>query len=51
VQTEALPERRKDAVTGHSVRSHADAVKLLEEIERGQGISEPVDATATGGGG
>ena len=41
VQTEALPERRKDAVTGHSVRSHSDAVKLLEEIERGQGITEP----------
>jgi protein phosphatase len=40
VQTEALPERREDAVTGHSVRSHADAVKLLEEIERGQGITE-----------
>jgi protein phosphatase len=40
VQTEALPERRKDAVTGHSVRSHADAVALLEEIERGQGITE-----------
>ena len=40
VQTEALPERRKDAVTGHSVRSRADAVELLEEIERGQGITE-----------
>jgi protein phosphatase len=40
VQTEALPERRRDAVTGHSVRSRADAVKLLEEIERGQGITE-----------
>jgi PPM family protein phosphatase len=40
VQTQALPERRKDAVTGHSVRSRADAVKLLEEIERGQGITE-----------
>ncbi|HTT94723.1 MAG TPA: Stp1/IreP family PP2C-type Ser/Thr phosphatase [Solirubrobacterales bacterium] len=39
VQTDALPERRKDAVTGHSVRSRADAVKLLEEIERGQGIT------------
>jgi protein phosphatase len=39
VQTEALPGRRQDAVTGHSVRSHADAVTLLEEIERGQGIS------------
>ena len=40
VQTASLPERRKDAVTGHSVRSRADAVKLLEEIERGQGITE-----------
>jgi hypothetical protein len=40
VQTEALPERRKDAVTGHGLRSQADARKLLEEIERGQGVSE-----------
>jgi len=38
VRTEGLPERRKNAVTGHGLRSHADAVKLLEEIERGQGI-------------
>jgi protein phosphatase len=40
VQTEALPERRQGAVTGHDLRSHSDAVKLLEEIERGQGISK-----------
>jgi protein phosphatase len=40
IQTAALPERRQDAVTGHSVRSHSDAVELLEEIERGQGVSE-----------
>jgi serine/threonine protein phosphatase PrpC len=40
VQTEALPERRQDAVTGHGVRSHSDAVKLLEEIERGQGVAQ-----------
>jgi serine/threonine protein phosphatase PrpC len=40
VQTEALPERRKSAVTGHDVRSHSDAVKLLEEIERGQGVGQ-----------
>jgi protein phosphatase len=51
VQTEALPERRKDAVTGHSVRSHSDAVALLEEIERGQGITEPINTTGTGAGG
>jgi serine/threonine protein phosphatase PrpC len=40
VQTDALREKRKDAVTGHGLRSHEDAVKLLEEIERGQGISQ-----------
>jgi PPM family protein phosphatase len=39
VQTAALPEKRKDAVTGHGLRSRDDAVKLLEEIERGQGVS------------
>jgi PPM family protein phosphatase len=51
VQTESLPGRRKDAVTGHSVRSRADAVQLLEEIERGQGITEPTNTTGTGAGG
>jgi PPM family protein phosphatase len=40
VQTEALPPKRQDAVTGHGLRSHADASKLLEEIERGQGVTE-----------
>jgi protein phosphatase len=50
VQTESLPERRKDAVTGQSVRSRDDAVKLLEEIERGQGVSEAT-TTSTGAGG
>jgi len=39
VQTESLPEKRKDAVTGQGLRSHEDAVKLLEEIERGQGVA------------
>jgi PPM family protein phosphatase len=40
VQTAALPERRKSAVTGHGLRSRSDAVKLLEEIQRGQGVAE-----------
>ena len=48
VQTESLPERRKDAVTGHCVRSRADATKLLEEIERGQGVGGTTDAVAEG---
>jgi len=38
VQTRALPGRRRGAVTGHDLRSREDAVSLLEEIERGQGV-------------
>jgi serine/threonine protein phosphatase PrpC len=38
VQTGALPGRRRDAVTGHDVRSREDAVSLIEEIERSQGV-------------
>jgi serine/threonine protein phosphatase PrpC len=38
VQTESLPGRRKDAVTGHDLRSRSDAVSLLEEIEKAKGL-------------
>jgi len=38
VQTEALPQRRKDAVTGHDLRSREDAVSLVEEIEKNAGL-------------
>jgi protein phosphatase len=38
VQTASLADRRKDAVTGHDLRSREDAVTLLEEIEKGQGL-------------
>ena len=38
VQTESLPQRRQDAVTGHSFRSREDAVTLLEEIEKTAGL-------------
>lgn len=51
IQTAALPEKRKEAVTGHSVRSHADATALLEEIERGQGVTEAASGTGAGAGG
>ncbi len=51
VQTDALPEKRKGAVTGQSVRSRDDAVKLLEEIERGQGVSEAATGSGAGGSG
>jgi PPM family protein phosphatase len=38
VQTEGLPGRRQDAVTGHDLRSRTDAVSLLEEIEKNKGL-------------
>jgi PPM family protein phosphatase len=34
VQTESLPGRRKEAVTGHDLRSREDAVDLIEEIDQ-----------------
>ena len=38
VQTQSLPGRRQDAVTGHDLRSRSDAVTLLEEIEKNKGL-------------
>jgi serine/threonine protein phosphatase PrpC len=38
IQTEALPPKRADAVTGHDLRSRDDAVSLLEEIQQSQGV-------------
>jgi len=38
IQTESLPSRRQDAVTGHKLRSRGDAVSLVEDIEQSQGI-------------
>ena len=38
IQTASLPGRRRDAVTGHDLRSQSDASSLLEEIEGSQGI-------------
>jgi serine/threonine protein phosphatase PrpC len=33
IQTASLPPRRRQAVTGHGLRSRGDAVSLIEEIE------------------
>jgi protein phosphatase len=38
IQTGALPGKRRDAVTGHDIRSRSDAVSLIEDIERSQGV-------------
>jgi protein phosphatase len=38
IQTEALPAKRQDAVTGHKLRSRSDAVSLVEDIEKSEGL-------------
>jgi serine/threonine protein phosphatase PrpC len=38
IQTGSLPPRRQEAVTGHDLRSREDAVSLIEDIERAQGV-------------
>jgi PPM family protein phosphatase len=37
IQTESLPAKRQDAVTGHKLRSRADAASLIEDIEKTDG--------------
>jgi protein phosphatase len=37
IQTGSLPSKRRDAVTGHDLRSRGDAVSLVEDIEKSQG--------------
>jgi serine/threonine protein phosphatase PrpC len=38
IQTGGLPRRRRESVTGHDIRSRSDAVALIEDIERSQGV-------------
>ncbi|HMI80200.1 MAG TPA: Stp1/IreP family PP2C-type Ser/Thr phosphatase [Solirubrobacterales bacterium] len=38
IQTGSLPPRRQDAVTGHKLRSRSDAVSLIEDIEKSEGL-------------
>jgi protein phosphatase len=40
LQTDSLTSRRRDAVTGHDLRSRSDAASLVEEIEESQGIAK-----------
>ncbi|MEX2107957.1 MAG: Stp1/IreP family PP2C-type Ser/Thr phosphatase [Solirubrobacterales bacterium] len=37
IQTESLPPKRRDAVSGHDLRSRRDAVDLIEDIQSSQG--------------
>jgi PPM family protein phosphatase len=40
IQTDSLPERRVESVTGHDLRSRDDAVSLIEDIEKSQGLTK-----------
>jgi protein phosphatase len=40
IQTDSLPTKRRDAVTGHDLRSRSDGTSLVEEIEESQGIAK-----------
>jgi len=46
IQTSSLPPRRKEAVTGHDLRSHGDAASLVEDIERSSENPPAADAEA-----
>jgi protein phosphatase len=57
IQADALPSRRREAVTGHELRSRDDAVSLIQDIERTEGVTAgptaseaiaPAQAGATG---
>jgi PPM family protein phosphatase len=45
VQTDSLAPRRRDAVTGHELRSRSDAVDLIEDIEGSQ-LTQPTPPTS-----
>jgi PPM family protein phosphatase len=38
LQTGSLPPKRQEAVTGHDLRSREDAVSLIEDIQKSQGV-------------
>jgi serine/threonine protein phosphatase PrpC len=38
IQTASLPPKRREAVGGHDLRSRADAVSLVEDIQKSQGV-------------
>jgi PPM family protein phosphatase len=38
IQTSSLPPKRRDAVTGHHLRSREDAASLVEDIQKSQGV-------------
>jgi PPM family protein phosphatase len=38
IQTSGLPAKRREAVSGHDLRSRSDAVSLIEDVEASQGV-------------
>jgi len=50
VQAASVPADRRDSVTNHQLRSHDDAVDLLDDLESAAAAPQPT-APSTGGGG
>jgi protein phosphatase len=46
IQTDSLPGRRREAVTGHELRSRDDAISLIEDIERAEGVTAAAPPSA-----
>ena len=55
VTVDALPADRREAATNHELRSRADAVSLLEDLQRAAeadaAANQPAAKTGSGGGG
>jgi protein phosphatase len=49
VQAASVPADRRDSVTNHELRSHDDAVDLLDDLERAAATPEPVSPGNGGG--
>ncbi len=50
VQAASVPADRRDSITNHELRSHDDAVNLLDDLEQAAAAPQPT-TPGTGGGG
>jgi hypothetical protein len=51
VQAASVPADRRESVTNHELRSHDDAVDLLDDLERAAATPQPTTPPSGGGGG
>ena len=51
VQAASVPADRRDSITNHELRSHDDAVNLLDDLEQAAAAPQPTTPGTGGGGG